>query len=110
MVKYYEESLDRVFFALADNKRRHILRELCQGYRTAKELAEPFKISLPAVTKHLKVLESAGLLKREVRGRNHYFYLHQESFQSATEWINYFENFWEGSLEKLDHFLQSQDQ
>jgi len=51
MVKYYEESLDRVFFALADNKRRHILRELCQGYRTAKELAEPFKISLPAVIK-----------------------------------------------------------
>jgi len=108
MVKYYEDSLDWVFFALADNKRRRILRELCQVYRTAKELAEPFAISLPAITKHLKVLESAGLLKREVRDRSHYFDLNQESFQSATDWINYFEGFWEDHLEQLDQFLQSQ--
>jgi len=109
MVKYYENTLDRIFFALADSKRRQILIELRKGYRTAKELAEPFAISLPAITKHLKILESAQLLKREIRGRHHYFHLEQESFQSANDWIEHFEEFWLGSLEKLDSFLQSQD-
>ncbi len=106
MVKYYEEPLDYVFFALADNTRRCILLDLKKGYKTAQELAAPFTISLPAISKHLKILEKAKLLKREVKGRQHYFYLQSESFRSVDDWTSFFEEFWTENLENLDNLLQ----
>lgn len=107
MVKYYEEPLDYVFFALADKTRRQILLDLKKGFKTAQELAAPFSISLAAISKHLKILERAKLLKRDIRGRHHYFYLHEDGLQSVTNWTTYFEGFWNENLDNLDEFLTS---
>lgn len=106
MVKYYKEPLDYVFFALADRTRRSILLELKKGFKTAQELAAPFSISLPAISKHLKILEQANFLKREIRGRHHYFHLQNENFQSVVDWVGFFEEFWVENLNNLDTFLQ----
>ena len=106
MVKYYQEPLDYVFFALADSTRRSILLELKKNFKTAQELAAPYSISLPAISKHLKILERAKLLKREIRGRNHYFHLQNEGLQSVVEWAAFFEEFWSENLDSLDKFLQ----
>ncbi len=105
MVKYYEEPLDYVFFALADSTRRQILLDLKKDYKTAQELAAPFAISFPAISKHLKILERANLLKREIRGRNHYFHLQKESLRSIVDWVEFFEEFWSENLDNLDDFL-----
>jgi len=106
MVKYYKEPLDYVFFALADCTRRRMLVDLKKGYKTAQELAAPFTISLPAISKHLKILEKARLLKREIRGRQHYFHLQSESFRSVTDWTAFFEEFWSENLDNLSNFLE----
>ncbi len=106
MVKYYEAPLDYVFFALADNTRRSILLELKDGLKSAQELAAPFSISLAAISKHLKILERAKLLRREIRGRNHYFHLQREGLQSVVDWSAFFEEFWSENLDSLDKYLQ----
>ena len=83
MVKYKQDNLDRAFAALSDSTRRAILARLSEGEAQVTELAEPFGISLPAVSKHLKVLEKAHLITRHIDGRVHRFHVNPEPLQQA---------------------------
>src|SRR5438552_3127991 len=100
-------TLDCVFGALSDNTRRAILARLAQGEATVSELAEPFNVSLPAVSKHLRVLESAGLLRREIDGRVHRCRLSPQPMQEAARWIEHYRAFWEEQFDALAKFLES---
>ena len=106
MVKYYHEPLDLIFFALADRTRRKMLMELRKGVRSAKELAQPFSLSLPAITKHLKILEKANLISRKIEGRQHFFDVQKESIKQAWEWGNYYLSFWDQNLDQLADYLK----
>ena len=105
MVNQFAE-LDDVFYALSDSTRRSILQRLSGGEATVKELAQPFDMSLPAVSKHLKVLEHAGLLVREVDGRVHRIRLRPEGLKTATEWVEHYRKFWDVQLDRLTAFLE----
>ena len=87
MVELYEPGLDDVFHALGDATRRRMLRDLASGERTVSQLAAPFAISLAAASKHIKALENAGLIRRDVRGRTHYCRLDPGPLASANEWL-----------------------
>lgn len=106
MVNYKESTLDNVFSALADPTRRAILARLAKGKVTVKELAEPYDMSLPAISKHLKVLERAGLLKREIDGRIHRCQLSAKPLGAAADWISYYQTFWETRLDSLAQYLE----
>lgn len=106
MVKYKSETLDATFGALADPTRRAIITRLASGDAQVTELAEPFGISLPAVSKHLRVLENAKLIKRSVDGRVHRFRINPAPLQSARCWIDRHEQFWTEQLESLGDFLE----
>jgi DNA-binding transcriptional ArsR family regulator len=98
--------LDRTFAALADPTRRAILARLVLGEASVTELAEPFEMSLPAVSKHLKVLERAGLI---ARGRNAQWRpcrLDPGPLKDVAEWVERYRSFWEESYERLDGYLQ----
>lgn len=86
-----------------------MLRDLAEGERTVSQLAEPFDISLAAASKHIKVLESAGLIRREVRGRTHWCFLEPGPLASAQEWLNYYEHYWSDRLDVLEHLLRQED-
>lgn len=101
MVKYREQALDQVFQALSDPTRRAIIRALAKRERTAGELATPFDMSLAAVSKHLKLLEQAGLMTRRVEGRTHYCRLNPKGFERAQGWLFFYERFWSERLDKL---------
>jgi DNA-binding transcriptional ArsR family regulator len=105
MVKYHLSSLDTTFAALADPTRRAILARLTYGEASVTELAEPFKISLPAISKHLRVLERAGLLAREKEGRVHRCRLVAEPLKDAAQWIAHYQEFWEEQFEALAKYL-----
>lgn len=105
MVEYKEQILDHTYAALADPTRRAILTRLLQHEARVTELAEPFAMSLNAVSKHLQVLERAGLIRREVRGREHYFSTEPEPLHVAAEWLNTYRQFWEQRLDRLETFL-----
>lgn len=105
MVKYSQASLDTTFAALADPTRRAILARLAEGEASVTELAGPFRISLPAVSKHLRVLERAGLLARERDGRVHRCHLVTEPLKDAAEWIARYQRFWEERLDALAEYL-----
>jgi DNA-binding transcriptional ArsR family regulator len=105
MVNY--SPLDATFSALADPTRRAILARLAQGEATVSELAEPFDVSLPAVSKHLRVLQSAGLLQREIDGRIHRCRLAAQPMKDAAAWIETYRVFWEAQLESLARYLES---
>ncbi len=112
MVKYSSsrkatESLDRVFHALADPTRRAIVTRLADGPATVGELAEPFSMSLPAVSKHLAVLERARLMARDRDGRFRRCRLEPEPMAGAAEWIARTRAFWEGRLDGLSRYLES---
>ena len=100
------EQLDRTFAALADPTRRRILEQLTLGEATVGELAAPLDISGPAVTKHLRTLERAGLLQRRREGRHQVIELDAEPMKLAREWIEYYRRFWEGSLDSLADYLE----
>jgi DNA-binding transcriptional ArsR family regulator len=106
MVKYNSSKLDSVFSALADKTRRGIVADLSRGTASASELAAPHQMSLPAISKHLKILERANLIQREIQGRTHEFRLQSEQLNLATSWIEDQQVFWEMSLMKLENFLQ----
>jgi DNA-binding transcriptional ArsR family regulator len=106
MVNYSSATLDATFAALADPTRRRILESLSQQQKRVKELAEPFAMSLPAVSKHLRVLENAGLLKRRRMGREHHIELEPAPMQNAMQWIEQYRKFWEGSLDALADYLE----
>lgn len=101
--------LDAVFRALGDPTRRDLLRRLSFGEHTVGELAEPFDMSLAAVSKHIKVLESAGLVNRRVQGRTHVFRLAPDRLAAAMEWLRFYERFWTQRLDALDRALREGD-
>lgn len=106
MVELEDSRLNAVFHALGDATRRQMLRELAGGERTVSELAAPFEISLAAASKHIKALENAGLIRREVRGRTHLCRLAPDSLAGAHEWLSFYERFWTGRLNLLDRLLR----
>jgi DNA-binding transcriptional ArsR family regulator len=106
MVKSARAPLDAVFSALADPTRREILARLAEGESSVTCLAEPFDISLPAISRHLKVLEGAGLLAREKDGRVHRIRLVPDSMLDALEWMAHYGRFWEEQLDSLDAFVR----
>ena len=110
MVELHTPQLDAVFHALGDPTRRRMLRELTSGERTVGQLAEPFSISLAAASKHIKALESAGLIRREVRGRTHLCRLHPGPLASAHEWLSFYERFWTNRLDVLEQLLRMEDE
>ncbi len=110
MVEYSEQYLDQTYAALADPTRRAILMRLAQGEARVTEIAEPFAMSLNAVSKHVRVLERAGLVRRRVEGRDHYLALDAEPLQAASAWIDTYRQFWEERLDALESFLQQQSQ
>ena len=109
MVELDEPRLDAVFHALGDRTRRVMLRELAGGERTVGQLAKPFEISLAAASKHIKALENAGLIRREVRGRTHWCRLEPGPLASADEWLRFYERFWTGRIDTLERLLCEED-
>ena len=99
-------SLDLVFSALADATRRSILKRLRDREATVSELAEPLEMSLPAVSKHLRVLEDAGLLERRIEGRSHFLKVNPKPLNQAVQWIERHRQFWEGSFDGLEKLLE----
>ncbi|PYU32191.1 MAG: transcriptional regulator [Acidobacteria bacterium] len=106
MVKYLDPALDATFAALSDPTRRGILARLAQGETSVSALAAPYDISLPAVSKHLRVLESAGLVVRQKDGRVHRCRLIAAPMRDAAAWIEQYRQFWERQLEALARFLE----
>ena len=103
----YSAGLDATFSALADPTRRAILAHLSESPdSTVGEIARPFSMSLPAVSKHLRVLEDAGLLARRREGREHHCRVLAAPMKSASEWIARYERFWEGRLDALARYLE----
>ncbi len=109
MVDLQAPELNSVFHALGDATRRRMLRELSVGARTVGQLAEPFAISLAAASKHIKALEQAGLIRREVRGRTHWCRLDPGPLASANEWLKFYERFWTERLDVLERLLREED-
>jgi DNA-binding transcriptional ArsR family regulator len=111
MVKHLDgTSLDAVFGALSDPTRRRILDLLARTECCVTDLAKQFSISLPAISKHLRVLENAGLIKRERDGRVHRLQLRAKPMSEASEWIEQYRKFWEVQLDALSHYLENQIQ
>lgn len=110
MVERSSQNLDRVFHALSDPTRRAILARLSSRPRTVGELSDPFKISLNAVSKHLKTLERAGLVSREVRGREHHLKLNPKALANAYDWLAFYERFWNERLDALATLVEKRDQ
>ena len=106
MVELQAPQLNSVFHALGDATRRRMLRELALGERSVGELAEPFAISLAAASKHIKALENAGLIRREVRGRTHLCRLDPGPLASAHQWLSFYERFWTERLDVLERLLR----
>jgi len=97
--------LDTVFGALADPTRRQMIARLSRGVATVGELGEPFDMTKGAVTKHVKVLERAGLLKRDVRGRTHYCEFQSDPLDTAQRWVEQVRAFWEERFDELALYL-----
>ena len=106
MVKYSESQLDSVFHALSDTTRRAILARLANGEVQVTELAEPFDMSLPAISKHLGVLEKAGLLHRHKDGRIRRCQLTAGPLENAADWVNVYRQVWEIQLDSLAKYLE----
>ena len=100
------DHLSTTFAALADPTRRAILARLASGQATVMELAEPFEMSLPAVSKHLKVLERAGLIARGREAQWRPCTLEPGPLKEVSEWLEHYRRFWEESFDRLDAYLQ----
>jgi DNA-binding transcriptional ArsR family regulator len=103
-------SLDATFAALADPTRRAILARLTRGPAPVTELARPFEVSLPAISRHLRTLESAGLIARRREGRVHRIRLRPRPLREAAAWISRYERFWERRLDALEVFLEKSEE
>ena len=99
--------LDRAFGALADETRRSILRRLAGGDATVGELARPFRVSRPAISKHLRVLERAALVKRSRQGRMSRCTLNASALREAAEWVEWYRVFWAGQLDALARHVEA---
>ena len=100
-----EDQLSVVFSALADPTRRAILARLTEGDATVAALAAPFRVSQPAISRHLKVLEEAGLISRRRRATARFSHLEAESLREATAWLDGYRAFWDESYDRLDSLL-----
>ena len=105
MVEPKDDVLDRTFAALSDPTRRRILARLRTSEATISDLAGPFDMSFNAVSKHVKALEQAGLVRRRVQGREHYCALEPAPLRRATSWLDEYRVFWDERLDALDAFL-----
>ena len=110
MVKYSSSTLNRTFAALADPTRRRILAHLARGDQCVTHLAKPHAMSLPAVSKHLRVLEKAGLLRRRRYGRVHEMRLDAKPLRQAAQWVEAYRKFWQGSLDRLAEYLEKENE
>ena len=99
------DQLNATFAALADPTRRAILARLAGGETSVTELAEPFEISAPAITKHLKVLERAGLISRSRQAQWRPCKLEAKPLQEAADWVEHYRQFWEARLDRLENYL-----
>ena len=102
------DPLDQVFMSLADGTRREIVQMLSKGEKTMSQLSEPFSMSMAAVSKHVKVLEKAGLLKRRVEGRTHFLTLVPEQLTGALDWISVYRYFWSQRFDELDKLISEE--
>lgn len=109
MVDNDSPQLDIVFRALGDATRRGMLASLAFGEKSIGELAEPFAMSFAGASKHVKVLEDAGLVRRDVRGRTHICRLEPSPLASADQWLRHYERFWTGRLDALEQLLRDAD-
>jgi len=100
-----QDRLDTVFSALADPTRRAILARLATGDANVGELSAPFKVSQPAISRHLKVLERAGLISRRRRATARLSHLEAEPLKAATDWLVRYRRYWEARFEQLDELL-----
>ena len=107
MVNDSSKQLTTVFFALADPTRRAILDRLSYGEASGTELARPFAISVPAISKHLRVLERAELILHRKEGRTHRFRLAAHPLKEAATWLEHYRQFWEDQFDSLDTYLQA---
>jgi DNA-binding transcriptional ArsR family regulator len=101
--------MDQIFHALSDRTRRQMLRNLADGERSVGELAEPFPMTLAAASKHIRVLETAGLVRREVRWRTHVCRLEAAPLKRALDELSFYERFWTDRLDTLDQLLREED-
>ncbi|MFL6429531.1 MAG: ArsR/SmtB family transcription factor [Acidobacteriaceae bacterium] len=101
------DTLNAIFGALADPTRRAILARLASGEVTVNDLAEPFAMSQPAVSKHLKVLERAGLIARGRDAQRRPCRLHPEALKTVADWVTHYEHFWTESFDRLDEYLRT---
>ena len=105
MGEYRNQAMDNVLGAVADSTRRAILARLATGDARVTEVAAEFPISLNSVSKHVRMLERAGLVRRTVRGRDHVLSLHAAPLAEAAAWIAHYQRFWQDRLEALDKFV-----
>jgi DNA-binding transcriptional ArsR family regulator len=114
MVKSFETAespqLDRIFHALSDATRRSILREIAGREMAVSEIARPYRMSLAAVSKHLKVLEGADLIAREKRGSFQFARTNPMPMKRAHHWLSYYERFWNERLDQFEHYFKVRKQ
>jgi DNA-binding transcriptional ArsR family regulator len=109
MVEHHAEHLDAVFHALSDPTRRAMLQKLALEERSIGELADPFRMSFAAASKHVKALEKAGLVRRRIEGRTHVCRLEPRRLADAFDWLRSYERFWTLRLDDLEHELRKAD-
>ncbi len=103
-----ERRLDELLGAISNGVRRHVLEQLREGDKTAGELAAPYDLSLPAMSRHLRVLEGAGLVRRRVAGRTHRLQLEPRALKELDNWLAHYRQFWEAQLDALAAHLEKQ--
>ena len=106
MLNVSQARLDRLFRALGDRTRRELLARLAEQSATVTELAEPFAMSLPAVSRHIRVLERAGLVVRRVEGRVHHCSINPDGLETAEAWLKRYRRFWDGQLRALARYVE----
>lgn len=105
MAKYNTQNLNQIFYALSDPTRRDIVQRLSGHSLAATQIAEHYRISFPAVSKHLKILEKADLVKRTRAGRQHSFRLRVEKLEQVNAWLKHWSGFWNSRLDSLEKYL-----
>ena len=110
MVEYSNNALDAVFNALADPTRRALITQLSAGEQRVSDLAKPFQMSLAGVSKHIQVLEKAGLIERRIEGRTHYCRLDPRTLENAYEWLAFYQQFWTERLDALEKLFTFETQ
>jgi len=105
-----EQKLDGIFHALSDSTRRAMLRQLAGGERKIGDLAAPFDMSFAAASKHVRVLEEAGLVRRRIEGRAHVCSIVPQPLRAADEWLRFYEAFWSARFDVLDQLFRAQNE